>query len=123
VQDRPGCNLPLVGNNQSFQLPQPRKDLTMSELTLNLIDSQTILCGQIHGSIADSAIAALSAEPETINELEAALARYFKPTDDTSRFLNFRPVSVVNTEPWDAGLVIIDLPSRHRVQHSLSATG
>jgi hypothetical protein len=84
----------------------------MSEVTLNLIDSQTILCGQIHGSIADSAIAALSAEPETINELEAALARYFKPTDDTSRFLNFRPVSVVNTEPWDAGLVIIDLPAR-----------
>ena len=84
----------------------------MSELTLNLVDSHTILCGHIHGSIADSSVAALSAEPETISELEAALERYLKPREGISPFLGFRSESVINTEPWDAGIVIIDLPAR-----------
>ena len=47
----------------------------MSEIKLNLTDAQHIMHGTIHGSIAERAIAALSAEPETIAELEAALAR------------------------------------------------
>lgn len=50
----------------------------MSEVKLNLIDSQQILQGKVHGSIADACVAALSAEPETISELEAALARYVR---------------------------------------------
>ena len=52
----------------------------MSEVKLNLIDSKTILVGTIHGSIGDRCIAALSAEPETINELEAALERFDRTT-------------------------------------------
>jgi hypothetical protein len=45
----------------------------MSEVRLNFIDSQKILLGTIHGSVVAACVAALSAEPETIVELEAAL--------------------------------------------------
>src|SRR5882724_4980039 len=84
----------------------------MSELKLNLIDSQEILHGTIHGSVADAAIAALSAEPETIPELVAALARYIKPRDDSSPFQTFRTAAHIDAEHWDAGIVIIDLTAR-----------
>jgi hypothetical protein len=47
----------------------------MSEVKLNLVDARQTLVGTVHGSIADACVAALSAEPETIAELEAALAR------------------------------------------------
>jgi hypothetical protein len=88
----------------------------MSEVRLNIIDSKRVLQGTIHGSIADACVAALSAEPETIRELEAALARYIKPTGDaaeqTGPFASFCSASEVNTEPWDAGVVMIDLAAR-----------
>ncbi|HEY5838920.1 MAG TPA: hypothetical protein VIT19_07780 [Pyrinomonadaceae bacterium] len=87
----------------------------MSEVRLNLIDSQQILQGTIHGSIADACIAALSAEPETIGELQAALARYHKPIGDAAElgsFSSFCSTSEINTEPWDAGVVIIDLAAQ-----------
>ncbi len=84
----------------------------MSEIKLNLIDSKSILTGTIHGSVADSCIAALSAEPETIAELEAALGRYIKPQAELSAFASFRRGSEIDSEPWDAGLVIIDLSAR-----------
>lgn len=88
----------------------------MSEVRLNLIDSQQTIQGTIHGSIAVACIAALSAEPETVEELEAALARYIKPVGDaaeqTGSFASFCSASEVNTEPWDAGVVIIDLAAR-----------
>jgi len=88
----------------------------MSEVRLNLIDSHIILQGTIHGSIADACIAALSAEPETIGELQAALARYHKPIGDAAEqlgsFPSFCSASEINTEPWDAGVVIIDLAAQ-----------
>ena len=84
----------------------------MSELKLNLIDSQETLHGTIHGSVADAAIAALSAEPETIPELVAALARYIKPRDDASPFQSLLPAAQIDAEHWDAGIVIIDLTTR-----------
>ncbi len=84
----------------------------MSEIKLDLIDSQTILCGITHGSTADSAVAALSAEPETIAELDAALARYINPVPHGSRFQTFNQRSTIDPEPWDAGIVIIDLAAR-----------
>lgn len=88
----------------------------MSEVRLNLVDSKNILLGTIHGSIADACIAALSAEPETVEELEAALARYMKLTGDaaeqTRPFASFSVASEVDTEPWDAGVVMIDLAAR-----------
>jgi hypothetical protein len=84
----------------------------MSEVNLNLIDAERTLHGTIHGSVADAAIAALSAEPETIPELAAALARYIKPLDDSNPFQLFRSAAEIDTERWDAGIVIIDLTTR-----------
>ena len=84
----------------------------MSEVKLNLIDSQTILSGTIHGSIVDSCIAALSAEPETISELATALGRFIKPLDDSSPFRFFHEHLQVDERPYDAGIVIIDLAAR-----------
>src|SRR6266478_408881 len=105
----------------------------MSEVKLNLVDAKRVLHGTIHGSVADACVAALSAEPETIEELEAALARYIKPRDTNAYFnwfssihcpTNFFSVSsaesgpihdfraALDTEPWDAGIVVIDLAAR-----------
>uniref|UniRef100_UPI003989BEAA hypothetical protein n=1 Tax=Edaphovirga cremea TaxID=2267246 RepID=UPI003989BEAA len=104
----------------------------MSEVKLNLVDAERVLHGNIHGSVADYCVAALSAEPETIAELEAALARYLKPRDVGGNFTLFsstqcqtdsglssaesEPVhdirAALDTEPWDAGIVVIDLGAR-----------
>jgi hypothetical protein len=104
----------------------------MSEVKLNLVDAERILHGTIHGSIADACVAALSAEPETIAELEAALARYIKPRDTNGFFTWFSSIhcptnsslssaesepvhdfrAALDTEPWDAGIVVIDLAAR-----------
>jgi len=84
----------------------------MSEIKLNLTDAQHTISGTIHGSVADACIAALSAEPETITELEAALARYNKPAGDISPFAWSRKDPEIDKESWDAGIVIIDLAAR-----------
>lgn len=88
----------------------------MSEVKLNLIDAQNILSGTIHGSVADRCVAALSAEPETIAELGAALARYIRPQEGVGPFSGpfsfFHSSSEIDSEPWDAGLVVIDLAAR-----------
>lgn len=83
----------------------------MSEVKLNLIESGTILAGTIHGSIGDHCVAALSAEPETITELEAALERFQK---DPPNFLScsFGKIPEVDIEPYDAGILVIDLSAR-----------
>lgn len=84
----------------------------MSEVKLNIVDAQNILTGTIHGSVADRCVAALSAEPETIAEMETALGRYIKPLEGEKLFACFRSSDEIDTEPWDAGLVIIDLAAR-----------
>jgi hypothetical protein len=82
----------------------------MSEIKLNLVDSHTILVGTIHGSTADRCVAALSAEPETIGELEAALERFEK---DPPRFRSwFHSTSEIDEDPYDAGILVIDLAAR-----------
>ena len=83
----------------------------MSEVRLNLTDSEQTISGTIHASVADRAVAALSAEPETIAELQAALARFEKRTANTGPFAWFRSGAIDN-RPWDAGIVIIDLAAR-----------
>jgi hypothetical protein len=84
----------------------------MSEVKLNLVDARQTLVGTVHGSIADACVAALSAEPETIAELEAALARYVRPINQFKVFGSFRPRAEIDIEPWDAGVVVIDLLAR-----------
>ncbi|HEV2826057.1 MAG TPA: hypothetical protein VGW76_00540 [Pyrinomonadaceae bacterium] len=99
----------------------------MSEIKLILVDAERVVHGTIHGSVADRCVAALSAEPESIAELEAALTRYIKLRDDASCFASLRseifPASApsdavassrfsFDTEPWDAGIMSIDLAAR-----------
>ena len=82
----------------------------MNNIRLNVIDAREAIQGTIHGSVADAVIASLSAEPETIAELEAALDRFCKRHDDHSPFDLFAPGE--DTHPWDAGVVIVDLAAR-----------
>jgi hypothetical protein len=82
----------------------------MSEVRLNIIDAGNAVHGTAHGFAADAVIAALNAEPETIGELEAAIDRYIKRLDDRRPFDSFNAGE--DFEPWDAGLVIIDLAAR-----------
>src|SRR5688572_18463829 len=81
----------------------------MSEIKLNLVDDHAILAGTIHGSVGDACIAALTAEPETIAELETALVRYIKAD---SQFALFRTLSEIDANPHDVGLMVIDLAAR-----------
>lgn len=64
----------------------------------------------MHGSIIDTLIAALSAEPETIAEYRSAIERYIEVESDWGIFHGF--VSGETLEPVDAGIIVIDLPSR-----------
>ena len=82
----------------------------MSELRLNLLDARDAIQGIMHGSVVDAVIASLSAEPETIAELEAALERFNKRIGDYSPFASFAVGE--NTDPWDAGVVVVDLAAR-----------
>lgn len=91
----------------------------MSELKLNLIDKERVLHGTIHGAVADRCVAALSAEPETLAELEAALARYMKPRESHGEFASFHSTAFAGSSspafdltPYDAGIVVIDLAAR-----------
>lgn len=82
----------------------------MSEVRLVVRESMRDWSGTIHGSDADRAIAALSADPVTIEEFEVATARFSKPSPDRRFFSNLRPG--LNDESYDAGLVVIDLVAR-----------
>ena len=79
----------------------------MSEVTLTIMDAHRAIHGRTHGSIADKVVAALSAEPETIEELEAAIARFIKPTGEHGLFELFSKGICENA--WDAGIVFVDL--------------
>src|SRR5262249_11211367 len=72
-------------------------------------DASRDIHGTIHGSSADAVVAALSSEPETIEELDAAIERFHK-SDGRSFFGWFRRGT--SDEPYDAGLVIVDLAAR-----------
>ena len=82
----------------------------MSEVRLVVREEGQDWSGTIHGSSADRAIAALSADPVTLQELEAAFARFEKPEPNHRFFSNLSPG--LCDEPYDAGLVIIDLVAR-----------
>src|ERR1700692_3579653 len=82
----------------------------MSEIRLNLTDQDQTISGEVHGSIGDAVIAALSAEPETIHELELALARFVKPVGKYSSIASLHAGE--DFEPYDAGIVIVDLAAR-----------
>jgi hypothetical protein len=79
----------------------------MSETRLVVREPGRDWSGNIHASCADRAIAALSAGPTTMDELEAAVARFAKKDPDCRYFVNLS--RGLHDEPYDAGLVVIDL--------------
>jgi len=84
----------------------------MSEIRLNLLDLHKILAGTIHGSIGDRCVAALSAEPETIDELETALERFERNPYSFQSSPQFAARDAIDTQAYDAGILIIDLTAR-----------
>ena len=82
----------------------------MSEIRVNIIDNFRTISGDIHGSLGDPLIAALMSEPESIEELESAVERFIPRESDWKFFRSFR--NGENFEPWDAGLLIIDLSAQ-----------
>ena len=82
----------------------------MSQIRINIIDETRAISGILHGSTGDVLVAALTAEPETIEELETAVERFIKPESDWSIFRSFSKYE--DFEPYDAGLLIIDLTAK-----------
>ena len=82
----------------------------MSEVTLTIMDAHRAIHGETHGSVADSVVAALSAEPETIEELKTAVTRFIKPTGEHGPFDFFD--EGICEDAWDAGIVLVDLAAR-----------
>lgn len=78
----------------------------MSLLRINLTDSSRSLTEEVHGGVAESIVAALSADPSTIEELELALGRFTVGENFSwyTKHLDF--------EPYDAGIVIVDLAAK-----------
>lgn len=79
----------------------------MSEIRINIIDAAQTISGTLHGSFGDVLVASLTAEPETIEELEAAVERFVVRESDWSVFRSFRKGE--DFEPYDAGILVIDL--------------
>lgn len=82
----------------------------MSYVRLNITDQTQTINDEVHGYFGDALVAALTAEPETVEELGSALARFIKPQREGSPFALFREEA--NFEPDDAGVVVIDLAAR-----------
>jgi hypothetical protein len=82
----------------------------MSEVRVNILDACHEIHGTIHGSEIDALVASLSASPATIEELQNALARFLKPVDGTKPFALLH--TGINEEPYDAGIVFVDLVAR-----------
>ena len=82
----------------------------VNEVAVTIIDSDRALHDTMPTGMADVVLAALTAEPETLEELESAIGRYDKLVVK-SGFLKYLNTGVSET-PWDAGAVIIDLPAR-----------
>jgi hypothetical protein len=81
----------------------------MSYVRLNITDQNRTTSGDVHGYVCDAFVAALTAEPETIEELELALGRFIS-RDDWSPLAGF--FEGENLEPYDAGIVVINLAAR-----------
>lgn len=79
----------------------------MSEVRLLVREAGQDWSGTVHGSIADRAIAALSADPWTLADLETACARFARLAPERPWFISLSPGSC--DEPYDAGIVVIDL--------------
>ena len=82
----------------------------MSCIRLNITDQNQTINAEVHGSFTDLILAALMAEPETIEELDWALDRFTKMESGLPVLGGFSRYE--NLEPYDAGIMIIDLAGR-----------
>ena len=81
----------------------------MSEMTFTVRDANRAVHSRQHGSFLELLVAALGAEPETIEELDAALMQFVAPGE--LRPLARWPAGLCD-EPYDAGICIVDLAAR-----------
>jgi hypothetical protein len=81
----------------------------MSEVKVVLRDATRDISATRHAAFVDRIIAALSADPETLAELDAAIER-FEARNGHSDLRHFSPG--IDDEPYDAGIVVIDLAAR-----------
>jgi len=82
----------------------------MSEVKLVIRDANEDRSGTVHGSVAEWFIAALSADPFSLTEMDAAIDRFALELPARGHFPYFR--HAVDADPWDAGLVVIDMAAR-----------
>lgn len=82
----------------------------MSEVKLVVRDAQEDRSGTVHGSLVDYFIAALGADPVSLAELTAAMDRYTLESPSDGYLSLFR--RSIDDQPWDAGMVVIDLAAR-----------
>lgn len=103
--------LVLLHNN--FALPHNKKGTPhMSEIKLYLLDSHSCISATVHGSVGDALVAALSTEPETIEDLESALSRFQACTTIPASSLIRIDRCEIDDTPYDAGILVIDLAAR-----------
>jgi len=74
-----------------------------NEVMVTIIDADRALHDIMPAGMADVALAALTTEPETLEELEAAIERYDNPIINHGFLKHLK--TGVNETPWDAGLV------------------
>ena len=84
----------------------------MSEIKLNLLDSHNSVIATVHGSVGDALVAALSAEPKTIEVHEAALNRFQRCESIPASSLKRCDGREIDERPYDAGILVIDLAAR-----------
>lgn len=93
----------------------------MSYVRVNITDAHEVLIGEIHGSMGEPLVAALTAEPENITEMETALDRFVKFESDWTFFGRMKKYDFkeplefryhLNLETYDAGILVIDLAGK-----------
>ncbi|HKQ76627.1 MAG TPA: hypothetical protein VJ810_23230 [Blastocatellia bacterium] len=82
----------------------------VNEVAVTIIDADRAMHDAMPTGMADVVLAALTAEPETLEELEVAVGRYDRPVVNHGFLKHLN--SGVSEKPWDAGLIIVDLPAR-----------
>ena len=82
----------------------------MSEVRLNILDAGRAIHGKIYGTEIDVLVAALSANPTTIEELQNATARFIKPVCGIKPFALFE--AGTSNEPCESGISFVDLEAR-----------
>ena len=86
----------------------------MLQTMVSLIDEDRTIHAQVHDALVDIALAALSAEPVTIDELLVAMGRYVEQS--VVDFFRDRFQEGLATRGSEGGHVIIDFTARLVVQ-------